>query len=1091
VRAATLVFRSLLYYWRTNLAVGAGVAVAVAVLAGALLVGDSVRASLRALVLNRLGNTGHLVAAGLFFREELSTAFDQACPLVALEGIVTHQASGRRAAGVQLFGIDERFWKFHGRAGPAPGAREIFFSESLAAELSPETGDGIILRVRKPSAIPAESLHGERDNATHSTRLSFAGAIPADALGEFSLRLGQGSVRVAFVSLVWLQQELQQSGKVNSLLVAAGESAPVERLARGLKLEDLGLRLKPVERGRAIQIETDAGLLSDELAASLDAAAARLGLDVREVFTYLANTIRAGGREIPYSLVTAVDLEGLAGGGSEPPILLNDWAARDLNAQAGQTVELEYYLWHPDGRLVTESARFRLAGVLPMTGLAADRELAPQFPGITDSDNVTDWDPPFPVDLGRIRPQDEDYWDRYRATPKAFVRLQDGQRLWQSRYGKLTSLRIEAPSGAEAAMGTLHRALREELDPLRFGLSLIPVREQALAASRGATDFGAYFVYFSFFLVLSALLLAGLFFRLGVEQRVRETGLLAAIGLAPAGVRRLFLAEGALLATAGAVVGALASAAYAAVMVYGLRTWWIGASGTEHLALHLSPVSVATGAAGGIVAALAAVWWTLRGLSRLTPRERLAGVIAPAGGGSPTRSALRVALASLALGLVLLLAGGAGWIVQVAAFFGAGMLLLAATLSGARGLLAWAPRRAISAAGAWGIARLGFRGASHRPGRSVLCIALVASATFIIVAVDAFRLEGAPDPYDPRSGAGGYPLMAESILSVYYNPGSPEGREKLSLAGLGDVEFVAFRLRPGDDISCLNLYAPSQPRVLGAPARFLDSGRFHFQASLAESAEERANPWLLLARPWPDGAIPAAVAANSLTYVLHRKLGEEFLLPAAGGRSIRFRLVAALADTVFQRELIISEENFLRLFPEQEGYRVFLIGAPPQRIDVAAAQIEDRLADYGFDVVPTADQLAAFHRVENTYLATFQTLGALGLLLGTAGLALVLLRNALERRRELALLQAVGYRRKHLALMLLAENLLLLVWGLAAGTVTALVAILPAYASRGGHLSAVSLAPLLLAVLAVGLVSSLLAVQAALRAPLLATLRSE
>ena len=74
----------------------------------------------------------------------------------------------------------------------------------------------------------------------------------------------------------------------------------------------------------------------------------------------------------------------------------------------------------------------------------------------------------------------------------------------------------------------------------------------------------------------------------------------------------------------------------------------------------------------------------------------------------------------------------------------------------------------------------------------------------------------------------------------------------------------------------------------------------------------------------------------------------------------------------------------------------------------------------------TTDRLAEFHRVENTYLSTFQALGGLGLLLGTVGLGAVLLRNALERRRELALLEAVGYRRGHFLLMAVAENTLLL-----------------------------------------------------------------
>ena len=155
------------------------------------------------------------------------------------------------------------------------------------------------------------------------------------------------------------------------------------------------------------------------------------------------------------------------------------------------------------------------------------------------------------------------------------------------------------------------------------------------------------------------------------------------------------------------------------------------------------------------------------------------------------------------------------------------------------------------------------------------------------------------------------------------------------------------------------------------------------------------------------------------------------------------------------------------------------------------AALEDRLADYGFDVTSAPERLAAFHRVNNTYLATFQTLGALGLLLGTLGLGAVLLRNVLERRRELALLRAVGYNTRHVSLMVLVENGLLLFGGLGIGTVCALVAIAPAWIERGGQFPVVSLGGMLLAVAAAGLVSSLAATAAAVRSPLLASLRSE
>ena len=186
--------------------------------------------------------------------------------------------------------------------------------------------------------------------------------------------------------------------------------------------------------------------------------------------------------------------------------------------------------------------------------------------------------------------------------------------------------------------------------------------------------------------------------------------------------------------------------------------------------------------------------------------------------------------------------------------------------------------------------------------------------------------------------------------------------------------------------------------------------RFTFQGSLASTDAERANPWLLLLRAEPDGAIPVIADANSMTYVLHRALGEDIVI-TRDGREIRLRLVAALRDSIFQSELVMAQANFQALFPDQEGYRVFLVETPPDRTDAVVAGVEDALAEFGADAMPTAERLAAFHRVENTYLSTFQTLGGLGLLLGTVGLATVLLRNALERRKELALLGAVGFRR--------------------------------------------------------------------------------
>ncbi|MDP3000809.1 MAG: hypothetical protein Q8N47_25220, partial [Bryobacterales bacterium] len=327
-------------------------------------------------------------------------------------------------------------------------------------------------------------------------------------------------------------------------------------------------------------------------------------------------------------------------------------------------------------------------------------------------------------------------------------------------------------------------------------------------------------------------------------------------------------------------------------------------------------------------------------------------------------------------------------------------------------------------------------------------------------------------------GTGGFPLMAEAALPLYNDLNSQE-----------DVPIprvFAFRLRPGDDASCLNLYRPRKPRIVAPPRELIDQARFGFAASLAETARQKANPWLLLDAPPRDGAIPAIADANSLRYVLHLWLGDVLELP--GG--VRLRFVAALADSIFQSEVIISPEQFVRAFPRDGGFRLFLIDAG-EKASEAAGLLEDSLSDYGLDVVSTQDRLAAFHRVENTYLSTFQMLGGLGLLLGTAGLGAVVLRNVLERRRELALLRAVGYGPGALRLLLLSESVLLLVTGLAAGTACALIAIAPAWWDRGGRLPFASMGALLASVLLAGLVASLLALRLATRAPILTALRSD
>jgi ABC-type antimicrobial peptide transport system permease subunit len=1119
-----LAWSSLRHYRRTHVAVALGVAAAVAVLAGAWLVGASVQASLASLTTRRLGRTGVVVGSPNLFPAALADRLSASLggtgtppvALLSLEGIARHEASGRRASRVSIYGIDARFGAFHGVALPAPGGADALVSPDLADELGADGDDVIAVRVARPTDIPIDSLHGDKEDPGQLIRLRLSGVLESDALGEFSLSPSQGPVRAMFVSLERLQRELDQIGLVNTILIAADEAAPGDRasavrqaLARSLGPEDLGLTFTPIAESGAVVVESKAGLIPDRMIAPITTAAeASGGSAPTAVLSWMATRMSIGDRAVPYSLVTALGpdaggdatLAGLLSTSGLPstPIVLNDWTARELGAATGDTLTLEYYRWADEGRLETARATFTVAGVVPMTGLAADRRLAPEYPGITNAKSFSDWTPPFPIDLRLVRPADEAYWDKFRATPKAFVPLDAGQQLWRTRYGQVTSLRIRAAGAIDlqALASGVARATAGAIDPLRAGFGVVDVRAQNLAASVGATDFGAYFSYFSFFLVVSAVLLAALFFRLSVEQRLAEIGLLRASGFSLQAIRTVFLIEASVVAAAGAAIGALVAIAWAGLMMYGLRTWWVGAVGTTNLTLHLDPAALAIGTVGGALAGLASIAITIRGLGKHSPRALIAGTALGAAS-APAPRARVLAIVTLAAAALLSVAGLFALIPAAAAFFGAGALTLVGGLALFRVWLGRARGAVLGTSGRSGLIRLGLENASWRPGRSLTCAALVSSAVFLLVSVDAFR-KGPDDASGPQSGTGGFALLGETALPFVQNPETPEGRDALLIPPSSDPEMAGValypaRLRPGEDASCLNLYQPKQPRVVGVPPRFVDAGRFRFGATTATSDETRANPWRLLGPPDANGVVPAIVDATSLQYVLHAGVGDEIAIDVETDRPVRLRVVAALADSMMQGEIFVAEQAFLHLYPQIAGYRLLFVELTPpaaDRLDAVSTLLEDRLEPYGLDVENSARRLEAYHRVENTYLSTFQTLGGLGLVLGSLGLMAVIARNVLERRREIALLGAQGYTGGDLQTVILAEHLALVAAGLVIGIGAAAVAILPVLIGRASGIPALPLF-WIAAVAITGLAAATIATRGVRRLPLVPSLRSE
>ena len=345
----------------------------------------------------------------------------------------------------------------------------------------------------------------------------------------------------------------------------------------------------------------------------------------------------------------------------------------------------------------------------------------------------------------------------------------------------------------------------------------------------------------------------------------------------------------------------------------------------------------------------------------------------------------------------------------------------------------------------------------------------------MVVAVDSFRKTGTDDTV----GTGGFALVGESASAIYEDLNSQKGRDAYALDDtlMDGVRVVQMRVRDGDDASCLNLNRAAQPKLLGT--RFSELGDIAFGIN-----------WNSIV-PKDSAAIPGVVDANTLQWALQKSVGDKLDYTDERGQPLAVEMSATLKGSMMQGLVLIPEARFIEKFPNSAGYRFFLIDCPPAKAAAVREPLTAQLGDRGLELVPAAQRLAEFNAVENTYLSIFQVLGGLGILLGSAGLGIVVARNVLERRREFGLLEAVGFNPAQLRALVFAEHRWLIVAALGIGSVSAIVAVLPGILQKGASFPWGQLSILFVGMAALSVFWVWLATRLALRGSQLSALRGE
>lgn len=1008
MKSTGFIWKGIRHYRSAYWGVLAGAAVGAMVLLGALMAGDSVQESLTKSAELRIGKVAKIFSGGeRFFRDDLAGR-NGGSAMIYLKGQVNVE---ERAEGqVQVIGVSEDFWDFAPQETSVDLSNfEAAISGPLARALDLEEGDSAVVRLQKPGLLSRDApLSGESESVS-SMRITVAKILSDEEFGRFSLEQTQVPPSSVFVPLKRLQKVLDFKGKANALLLDENESFDSGKLG----LADYGISVVEVPDG--VEVRSDRVFMEPRIEEKIDG---------EPVLTYLINTLATEEGETPYSMVTAVSGKSamfLPMQPGEGEVVINDWLAKDLRVQVDDELTMDYFVVESGSKLVEKRGVFTVKAIVKMEGPAADKRWMPDFPGVADVESARDWEPGLPLDLTRIRDKDDEYWEEFKGTPKAFVSHQTGEELWANRWGKVTGMRV--PGGQ---VDEVTKSVREILEPSLAGMEVMDFSEQAKEAAKSPVDFAILFLAMSFFLIIAAIALVTMLFRFNVEQRAEEGALLSAVGIPVKKISNWRMGEAFFVVLAGAIVGTLLAVIFCTIVLKVISSIWGDGTAFD---LHLSGWTIAKGLLWIVELTLISVWLTNRKQVRQSASLRL-----NLGAEEEVGKSSKWATGFLVFGL-LVVAGGIVMSYSAAAqgaFFLVGFGVLVS------GLAVFRKR----------LSRIGFLGEfssvgmakvnlARRASRSLTVVGVLAAGVFLVLSVASFRKNGGENWEDKTSGAGGFAWWVETTSSVN-RPADAKGE----VDWFGLKTLVPFRIGEGDDVDCFNLTASNQPRLLGVDPVLLE-GRF-----------KTSDQWSILEG---DG-VPAIVDETTMMWVLKKKIGDELIYQDEWGNDFPVTIAGVVKDSIFQGSLILSEKKLLEKYPSLGGYQLFL--SPDGK---AREILQEETADLGGKVTATKDRIAAFHEVENTYIAIFNVLGGLGIILGSVGVGIVTARNLVERKAEFETLRMLGISKIRRSKIVKHEVKSMVAWGLGIGLVSALIAVIPVLGGTVGMMDLLWMTGLVLA----------------------------
>ncbi len=996
-----LICSTLRYYWQEYFWLILGTMTAAAIIVGALMVGDSMQYSLQKANEFRLGkiewmlyNEYSKLRPDLLETIVSSIKKEKSIDVIGasilqLYGTPTNLKNQKKIPHTQILGIDSNWMKLVDiySTGDIQNIQDLpegigLANETLMNELDLKLGDEIVVRTLKKSEMSWESPLSAKPKVIFFN-VKVVGVLKNDQLGNFQFSSTASLPANLFVSRTWLNHNIGTQDFSNLFLISSkdkknNKEISLEYLQKNLekhwKIEDAGVYWNILENEK-IELQTSNIFLQKELSeVALNAYPNSQG-----ILTYFVNSINLKNNSTPYSFITSTDLSSLGISCQDNEIVITDWLAEDLEAVIGDEVLLKYWVMGELRQIKEEEKIFKIVKIVPIEGFFADPSLMPNFPGLKEAQSCQNWNPGVPIDVKKIRSKDEIYWQQYSGTPKAWLNLAVGQKLWSNNFGNLTAIRYP-----KQAQKIVTEKVLPILSPEKLGWQWLDLLSQSILSQKTNVDFGQLFLGLSLFILIAAFILIHLLFSLHWDKHQKQYIIFQKLGFSRQRIFIILILKLFPVVFISIFLGIILAIFYSYSIIQGLNSIWSSATGKLFLIWNFSWCSILIGA----VASLFVIFFTL---SYSTYRK--CEILYKNKFFLEKESYLQknffrdFTIYSLAwknmfrnsrrsLAVIIMLSFGIFIVIAV----------------GTHQKLPENTNLASSGTGGFSFfieTTLPISYDLNTPqGRLELNLPLELPENVHIFSLRKFTGDDASckNPYHALQ-----PTLIAIPCKIF------DKKQVFSFANILDVSTQHPWL----------LLEKKYPSLNDAPI------------------------------------IPGIIDQSVLQWGLGKKLGDVISYTDEFGKKLYIKIVATLSGSIFQGSILISEPNLKIFFPTKNNIKILLVETPTIHAEYIIDILKEQLQDFGIQLQSTSQRLIDFYSVENIYMEIFLALGSLGIILGSIGTGILLSRNIEERRNELAVLFSLGFSLKKIKYLLAFEHSLLIVCALFLGILGGMALAIP------------------------------------------------